>query len=76
MDKNSWLVYYTKGFDGVGRPTIEQETDLEILSNKQAYLRNELWLLIDNLRFGDASTNDVKKMMDEFLDTIIIPLAK
>ncbi|GMH96660.1 hypothetical protein TrVE_jg6644 [Triparma verrucosa] len=71
MDKNAWLVYYTKGFDGVGRPSIEQETDLELLANKQAYLRNEMWLMIDDLRFGDATENQVQKLMDEFLKTIL-----
>ena len=64
-DQNAFLVYYTGGFDGVGRPSIENDTPSEERQRQQYGLRNEAWLAIadvrselDFLRKSDA-TSDV-----------------
>ena len=64
-DQNAFLVYYTGGFDGAGRPSIENDTPSEERQRQQYGLRNEVWLAIadvraelDFLRKSDA-TSDV-----------------
>jgi hypothetical protein len=49
-DKNAFLVYYTQGFDGPGRPSIEQEDAREALQRAQYGARNEVWLAIADAR--------------------------
>ena len=45
-DQNAFLVYYTGGFDGAGRPSIENDTPSEERQRQQYGLRNEAWLAI------------------------------
>ena len=40
-DQNAFLVYYTGGFDGAGRPSIENDTPSEERQRQQYGLRNE-----------------------------------
>ena len=50
LDKNAFVVYYTRGFDGPGRDNIEKETPEETLQTKQYYYRNEAWIGVDEAR--------------------------
>ena len=49
-DKNAFLVYYTQGFDGAGRPSIETEDAAEVKQKAQFGARNEAWLGVDDAR--------------------------
>jgi hypothetical protein len=42
VDQNAFLVYYTKGFDGPGRPSIED--DLPVKQTIQYGTRNDAWV--------------------------------
>lgn len=50
LDKNAFVVYYTRGFDGPGRANIEESTPEEDLQKEQYYQRNEAWLALDDAR--------------------------
>merc|ERR1712194_7721 len=58
LDQNAFLVYYTKGFDGPGRPSIE-EGDTNSLQTLQYGSRNDAWTAIDDLfvelEYGEKS---------------------
>ena len=45
MDQNAFLVYYTKGFDGPNRPTMESEIPKQTL---QYGFRNDAWAAFDD----------------------------
>ena len=47
LDKNAFLVYYTGGFDGPGRGSIEKETPKESLQKAQYGYRNDAWVALD-----------------------------
>ena len=61
LDQNAFLVYYTKGFDGPGRPNIEED-DTNSIQTIQYGLRNDAWAAVDDLfvelEFGQKSTVD------------------
>ena len=42
VDQNAFLVYYTKGFDGPGRPSLED--DLPVKQTLQYGARNDAWV--------------------------------
>jgi len=45
LDQNAFLVYYTKGFDGPGRPPIEQQDDASSQKQTLQYgARNDAWV--------------------------------
>ena len=48
VDANAFLVYYTGGYDGPGRPNIE--TDFNELQTQQYGARNEAWVALENAR--------------------------
>ena len=50
LDQNAFLVYYTKGFDGPGRESIETEDSVQIKQKQQYGLRNEAWIAIDDAK--------------------------
>lgn len=50
MDKNAFLVYYSRGFDGPGRGSIEAESEQEALQKAQFGARNEAWIAVDDFR--------------------------
>jgi len=60
VDQNSFLVYYSKGFDGPGRPSIE--SDLPEKQTLQYGARNEAWVAWDDflaeLRFARSNPNE------------------
>lgn len=45
VDQNAFLVYYSKGFDGPGRPSIE--SDLPVRQTLQYGARNDAWVAWD-----------------------------
>jgi hypothetical protein len=47
LDKNAFLVYYSGGFDGVGRDSIEKESPKESLQKAQYGYRNDAWVALD-----------------------------
>ena len=50
LDKNAFLVYYTKGFDGVGRESIESfDPSTEKMTLQYGY-RNDAWIAFDEAR--------------------------
>lgn len=50
LDKNAFLVYYTGGFDGPGRGSIEAETAGEARQKAQYGARNDAWVAVDEAR--------------------------
>jgi len=50
LDKNAFVVYYTAGFDGPGRQSIETLTPSETKQKDQYYYRNEAWIAIEDAR--------------------------
>jgi len=50
LDSNAFLVYYTGGFDGLGRGSIEQEDPTQKLMVAQYGYRNDAWVAIDEAR--------------------------
>ena len=72
LDQNAFLVYYSKGFDGPGRPNIEDDVENGIQTLQYGF-RNEAWTAMDNLftelEYGSkADDNSVYK--DELVDLI------
>ena len=61
LDQNAFLVYYTKGYDGPGRPSIE-EGDTNSLQTLQYGSRNDAWAGMDDLfvelEFGQGAKAD------------------
>lgn len=76
MDSNAFLIYYTKGFDGVGRPSIESGDEIP-LQTLQYGARNECWTsyddLITEIKFGikDGSTElgELKLFLDKSISS-------
>ena len=50
LDKNAFLVYYTQGFDGANRPSMETESEAELKQKAQFGARNDAWLGFDDAR--------------------------
>jgi len=79
LDQNAFLVYYTKGYDGPGRPSIEEEDASNTLQTLQYGARNDAWAAMDDLfvelefgRWGGGeSTNaDLGNLIDKSLSTL------
>ncbi len=68
LDQNAFLVYYTKGFDGPGRPNIESGEDgSNNVQTMQYGARNDAWTAVDNL-FVELEfniSNEGKERMDD-----------
>jgi len=52
MNQNAFLVYYTQGFDGPGRPSIETDTKQEAQQKRQYGARNDAWIAWDDVVAG------------------------
>jgi hypothetical protein len=50
LDKNAFLVYYSGGFDGPNRASIESEDPKELLQKAQYGFRNDAWVALDEAR--------------------------
>ena len=50
MDQNAFLIYYTKGFDGPGRPSLEAEDPQATKMTQQYGYRNDAWVALDDAR--------------------------
>jgi hypothetical protein len=77
LDQNAFLVYYTKGFDGPDRPSIE--SDLPVKQPLQLGARNDAWVAwddflaeLDFLRSNPASSDkaDLLKPLAKTIDAI------
>ena len=74
LDQNAFLVYYSKGFDGTGRPNIEEDTNT--IQTLQYGSRNDAWAAMDDLfvelEFGKkAKANDSSLSTNEELIALI-----
>ena len=78
MDSNAFLVYYTKGFDGPGRPSIESgDIPLQVL---QYGARNDFWIsfheFLDELQYdittsnNDSVVGDIRTPLQKSLDAL------
>jgi hypothetical protein len=84
LDKNAFLVYYTNGFDGPNRPSIEQDDPNSILMSQQNGFRNDAWIAfhdaLDEISYIKSinksenpetfaeSMNDLKNYLKKSLD--------
>jgi len=50
LDSNAFGVYYTKGFDGPGRDSIDKEDPDTLLQEAQYGFRNDAWVGVDEAR--------------------------
>ncbi|KAL7456637.1 hypothetical protein ACHAWC_010858 [Mediolabrus comicus] len=71
LDQNAFLVYYTNGFDGPGRPNIED--DANAIQTLQYGARNDAWLKMDDLfvelEYGQKS-NDSELVVGELTSLV------
>lgn len=76
LDSNAFVVYYTQGFDGPNRPSIEEEDPYQKLMVSQYGYRNDAWVGIDEARaeldylkvtFGNSVTNKDIKDLRQYL---------
>ena len=76
LDNNAFLVYYTKGLDGPGRPSIESEVPLQVL---QYGARNDIWVALkdfgEELNYAkkggdDSSLSDLLKLLNRSIELI------
>lgn len=79
LDQNAFLVYYTKGFDGPNRPSIE--SDLPEKQTLQFGARNEAWVAWNDLqaelafvRKNPEDDNDVKELVCKTLEAVQVYL--
>ncbi|KAJ8610584.1 hypothetical protein CTAYLR_007145 [Chrysophaeum taylorii] len=76
LDSNAFLVYYTQGFDGPGRPSIE--ADLNERETRQYGSRNDAWIAVDDARAelqyllteGSGDTADLAAMLGAAVDAL------
>ena len=62
LDANAFLVYYTGGFDGPGRPNIEED----FRETRQFGFRNDAWVAVDAAR---AELDDILNPETNFSST-------
>jgi hypothetical protein len=84
MDQNAFLVYYTKGYDGRGRPGLEEDDTNSIQTLQYGY-RNDTWDGMENLfvelefysskskNDSDVTLNSKGELIDLF-DKVLISL--
>lgn len=72
LDQNAFLVYYTKGFDGPGRPKLEE--DVNAKQTLQFGYRNEAWVsyesFLSELQFIEDVDNDAKTYLKATLQAV------
>jgi hypothetical protein len=72
LDQNAFLVYYTKGFDGPGRPNIED--DINERQTIQFGTRNEAWINWQNvlveLKFVEDEDNECLKYLTNTIRSV------
>jgi hypothetical protein len=73
VEQNAFLVYYTKGFDGPGRPSIE--SDLPVKQSLQYGARNDAWVAWDaflgEVDFATSGETDVEDLIKLLMATVI-----
>ena len=70
MDQNGFLVYYTQGYDGPNRPSIEQEDDNTLREKAQFGARNDAWVGFDE------ALSEVEYLLKNPTDTDLSDLKK
>lgn len=83
MDKNAFLVYYTKGYDGPNRPGLEEDDTNSIQTVQYGY-RNDVWEGMENLfvelEFYKSKSNDndatlnSKGELINFIDKVLMSM--
>jgi hypothetical protein len=74
LDQNAFLVYYSKGFDGPGRPSMEDSKDGGVVNERQTLqfgARNEAWIAWDNFLVELQFINDNDNDLDKYLQATI-----
>jgi len=79
LDQNAFMVYYSKGFDGPGRPNIENDGDdvTNSIQTMQYGFRNEAWTAVDDLftelEFGTKGSDNSVDLNDlcEFMSNAL-----
>lgn len=75
VDKNAFVVYYTRGFDGAGRDSIETPTASESKQTEQYYFRNEAWIAVDGaiaeVQYLQQNPSESRKDLIDFLEKAI-----
>ena len=71
VDQNAFLVYYSKGFDGPGRPSIE--SDLPVKQTLQYGARNDAWVAYNDflVEFKYQQQNTAE---ENNADDLVLPL--
>lgn len=73
LDQNAFLVYYTKGFDGPGRPNIEDDNSNE-KQTLQFGARNEAWINWENflveLKFVGDKDNEAYQYLTDTIKSV------
>jgi hypothetical protein len=72
LDQNAFLVYYSKGFDGPGRPSMEDKDG--VVNERQTLqfgARNEAWIAWDNFLVELQFINDNDNDLDKYLEATI-----
>lgn len=72
LDQNAFLVYYSRGFDGPGRPSIE--SDLPVKQTIQYGSRNEAWISWED--FQAEWTFACRNPADADLEDLLKPLGQ
>jgi hypothetical protein len=70
VDQNAFLVYYTNGFDGPGRPSIE--SDLPLKQTLQYGARNDAWVAYDT--FLAELNYQQQSIAERNADDLVLPL--
>lgn len=75
VDQNAFLVYYTQGFDGPGRPSIE--SDLPTRQPQQYGARNEAWVAwqefldeLDYVRKHPDDSDDLAALLTRTVEAV------
>lgn len=75
LDQNAFLVYYTNGFDGFGRPSIEEESSVP-KQTIQYGLRNESWSAFDDFTAEYLYAKKSSFVDDDARDSMLVPINK
>jgi len=68
LDQNAFLVYYTQGYDGPGRPSLEQvETESDAKQKRQFGARNEAWVAWDDVVAAATEWSHNPKLQEQLL---------
>lgn len=80
LDQNAFLVYYTQGYDGPNRPSIETSTPEEELQTRQFGARNDAWIAWEELQAelgyqvrldrGEQTRDDLNQLIAKLSESV------